>query len=345
MTALEQGWRRLRVLRRVQESDTVVSLHLVVEDGATLPAFMPGQFLTFRIMTSDGKAVPRNYSLSSDPADLTHYRISVRREPGGLGADHMHHAMVEGATVEATGPKGHFMLDPTSVRPVVLLAGGIGITPLLSMAHALAKDPSRPAWLLHAVQNARQLPFANEIKALASRAGHITSATRLSDQAGHITRESLRALLPLDDYDVYLCGPPPFMQAMFDILLSLGIREERIAYEFFGPARKLSATAAVSLVPPQAAPDMSAEAGDGPLISFTKSGISKSWDGGHRTLLDFAEAQGLNPAFSCRNGICSTCMCDVEGQVRYIEEPLDKPERGKALLCCSIPDGPLRIDI
>jgi uncharacterized protein len=345
MTARAQGWRRLRVTRRVRESDRVISLHLAAEDGTALPAFTPGEFLTFRITTADGKAVPRNYSLSSDPADLTHYRISVRKEPGGLGAAHMHDAMPVGATIEATDPKGHFILDQTSARPVLLLAGGIGITPLLSMAHSLAADPSRPAWLIHTGRNARQLPFADELAALASRARHIKTVTRLSDQAGHITRESLRTLLPLDDYDVYLCGPPPFMQAMFDILLSLGIREERIAYEFFGPVRKLTATTLVSPAPPQAVPDTSAETGDGPLISFTTSGISKSWDGGHRTLLDFAEAQGLSPAFSCRNGICSTCICDVEGQVRYIEEPLDEPGPGKALLCCSVPDGPLRIDL
>ncbi len=345
MAALTQGWRRLRVTRRVQESSTVVSLHLAAEDGLALAGFMPGQFLTFRVITPDGKAVPRNYSLSSDPTDLTHYRISVRKEPGGLGAKHMHDAMPVGATIKATGPKGHFTLDRTSTRPALLLAGGIGITPLLSMARALAADPSRPTWLVHAVRNERQLPFTDEITALASRASHITSVTCLSDSGGRITREYLRTLLPLDDYDVYLCGPPPFMQAMFDIVLSLGIREERIAYEFFGPARKLAATAAAAFVPPKEMPDPSLNTGEMPLICFTKSGISRNWDGGHRTLLDFAESQGLSPAFSCRNGICGTCMCDVEGQVRYIEEPLDEPGPGKALLCCSVPDGPLRIDI
>jgi uncharacterized protein len=345
MTALAHGRRRLRVMRRVQESDTVMSLHLVSDDGTALPAFIPGQFLTFRVMTPEGNAVPRNYSLSSDPADLTHYRISVRREPGGFGSAHMHDAMSVGATIEATGPKGQFTFDRISARPVLLLAGGIGITPLLSMAHALAANPSRPGWLVHAVRNARHRPFAEEIAALASRARHLTSATHLSDQAGHVTREFLRMLLPLDEYDVYLCGPPLFMQAMFDILLSLGINEKRIAYEFFGPVRQLKATAAIPIAPPQVMPDTSSNIEDRPLISFTKSGISKSWDGGHRTLLDFAEAQGLSPAFSCRNGICGTCMCDVEGQVRYIEEPLDEPGPGKALLCCSVPDGPLRIDI
>jgi uncharacterized protein len=333
MTAGAQGWRRLRVMRRVQESDRVVSLHLVAQDGTALPAFIPGQFLTFRIMTPDGKAVPRNYSLSSDAADLMHYRISVRREPGGFGSAHMHDAMSVGATIEATGPKGQFTLDRISARPVLLLAGGIGITPLLSMVHALAANPSRPGWLVHAVRNARHRPFAEEIAALASRARHLTSATHLSDQAGHVTRESLRMLLPL------------FMQAMFDILLSLGINEKRIAYEFFGPVRQLKATAAIPIAPPQAMPDTSSNIEDRPLISFTKSGLSRTWDSGHRTLLDFAEAQGLSPAFSCRNGICSTCMCNVEGQVRYIEEPLDEPGPGKALLCCSVPEGPLRIDI
>ena len=81
------------------------------------------------------------------------------------------------------------------------------------------------------------------------------------------------------------------------------------------------------------------------VVTFAKSGRSARWEGDHRNLLDFAEAQGLTPAYSCRAGVCSTCICSVEGKVRYVEEPLDEPEDGKALICCSITDGPVTLDI
>jgi ferredoxin len=135
------------------------------------------------------------------------------------------------------------------------------------------------------------------------------------------------------------------MQAMYDLLRSLGLPENRIAYEFFGPAIKLE-TPPAQIAPAiaAAAPVVSAAPeGTNPRVVFSRAGIEASWDGRHRTLLDFAEAQGLTPAFSCRNGICSTCLTEIEGRVRYLEPPLDEPGPGKALLCCSVPDGPLTL--
>ena len=289
MQAEGGNWRTYRVIRRVRESETVVSLHLVPADGGPLAPFEPGQFLTFRLEAGEGRPVPRNYSISSDPADRTHYRISVRHEPGGFGSGVMHDLMQEGALVAASGPKGRFTPDQASGRAVLLLAGGIGITPLLSM----------------------------------------------------------------DDYAAYLCGPGAFMQAMFDALLQLGVRQERIAYEFFGPARTLAPAqappaAAAADGPTTTSLDSGASGHDpaqGSMVTFTLSGRSAVWDGAQASLLDFAEAQGLSPAFSCRNGICNTCLCSIEGEVRYVEEPLEMPRIGQALLCCSVPDGPVRLGL
>ena len=365
MQAEASNWRSFRVNQRVRESETVVSLHLVAADGSPLPPFEPGQFLTFRLEGADGRLIPRNYSISSDPADRTHYRISVRREPDGFGSGVMHDLMQEGALVAASGPKGRFTLDHASRRAVLLLAGGIGITPLLSMAHALAGEGTRPVWLIHACENGAVMPFFWELSELERRSPLFRRITVLAtptgaDQAagqhqyeGLVTRDLLRSVLPLDDYDAYLCGPGAFMQAMFDALLQLGVRQERIAYEFFGPAR--------TLVPAEAPP--AAAAADGPattgsesgvaghdlaqgsMVTFTLSGRSAVWDGAQMSLLDFAEAQGLSPAFSCRNGICNTCLCSIEGEVRYVEEPLDMPGKGQALLCCSVPLGPVSLKL
>ncbi len=328
------GWRRLRVTRRVAETDEILSLHLAAADGKPLAPFRPGQFLTFRLSDAGGRAMPRNYSLTSDPADLAQYRVSVRRHEAGFGSGSMWRAP-EGAELEATEPKGRFFLDGSSDRPAILLAGGIGITPLIAMAQALART-SRPAFLIHACRDAAARPFATELASLAARSPHLTIAPVFSRSEGRIHAETLRRLLPIGDYEAYLCGPAGFNETMTDLLVTLGVRQERIAIESFGAARPAAAAP-----PPAAAP----EAEEGILVTFARSGRTARWKGEQRTLLDFAEAQGLTPAFSCRNGICSTCLCGVEGEVRYLDEPLDEPGPGKALLCCSAPVGPLTLNL
>jgi ferredoxin-NADP reductase len=356
MNERRDGWRRLRVDRRVRESEVITSLHLVPDDATPLPAFAPGQFLTFRIPDGKGGHQPRNYSLSGDPADAGRWRISVKREPGGLGSGYMHDAMAVGAIVEALGPKGRFTLAEGSRRPVILLAGGVGITPLLAMAHRLASDGKRAATIVHACENGRVQAFRSELAALALRGPALKVATVLAnpdaadrqarafDFEGLVSVDVLRSLLPIGDYEAYLCGPPAFMQAMHVLLVELGVREENIAREFFGPENRLGPVAQDAPPPPTAAP-VSAPMPDRPPIRFARSGREVIWDGASRSLLDFAEAQGLTPAFSCRNGICNTCICAIEGAVRYIEEPLEMPGPGLALLCCSVPDGPVTLEL
>ena len=349
------GWRPWRVLDRRRESDIVVSLDLAPADGSPPPPFRPGQYLTFRFADAAGANVQRTYSISSDPAGTSRRRISVKREPGGVGSGHMHETMKVGATIETLDPRGAFTLDEASTRPAILLAGGIGVTPLLAMAHALART-QRPTFLIHACQTSAVQPFAGELRELAARSPHLRVviclaepttqdvAARAFDFRGFVTREVLQAVLPLDDYEAYLCGPTPFMRAMFAELTALGLPEARIAYEFFGPAQTLRMPEAPApAATPAPAENAGAEGAD--TVIFTRSGVTARWDGRHRTLLDFSEALGLTPAFSCRAGVCSTCLCDVEGKVRYIEEPLDIPPEGKALICCSAPDGPVKLSI
>ncbi len=362
-----QRWRRYRVAGRVVACDGVLSLVLVAADDRPLLPFRPGQFLTFRLADRAGRPVPKNYSISSDPADTSHYRISVRRHvPPGLGSSFMHDEALEGVVLEGSDPKGQFVLDEASERPVLLLAGGIGITPLLAMAHALAKG-MRDTVLVHACENAAAQPFRSEVRALCDKAGSLRAYACLHrpdpddhldlafDVTGYVTADTLRAVLPIGDYDVYLCGPPAFMQAMFAILLSLGVRETRIRYEFFGPATVFKAVTEVrtgglpapaSAANPHVNPPAEPTAETAPvMVSFAASGLKVAWDSSCRSLLDFAEAQGLSPAFSCRNGICNTCLCALTGDIRYVDEPLEDPAPGTALICCSVPVGPVTLDL
>lgn len=349
MTTDAPRWRQYRVAQRHLESANVLSLELVAADDRPLQPFRAGQFLTFKLRNAEGRPLPRNYSISSDPVDPSHYRISVKREIEGVGSGFMHDVALENVIVEGSAPKGDFVLDEASQRPVLLLAGGIGITPLLAMAHALSRM-TRPVRLIHACENGRVQPFRAEIGALCATAPQIEAITFLNcpeaqdiaedahHHVGQVTRDALRAILPAGEVEAYLCGPAGFMQAMYENLLALGLHDELIRYEFFGPATVFKASAPRAPVAslPLAAPDLP----DGqPLVHFSQSGLSAVWDGSQRTLLDFAEAQGLTPAFSCRNGICNTCLCAVDGEVSYVDEPLEMPEDGHALLCCSVPKG------
>jgi ferredoxin-NADP reductase len=342
------GFRDLTVVARRPEGARVMSLVLAATDGAPLPAFEPGQFLTFRIPGPDGRAIPRNYSLSGDPADPARYRISVRREPGpAIGSTHMHAVASEGTRLQATGPKGRFVLDRTSRRPVILVAEDIGLTPLMAMAHALGADGGRPTLLAHVATTPGEAIFAEELASLAARAPNLTVRRLLVGVAGSVpdgfhgigplTADHLRAWLPIGDYEAYLCGPRAFLDATTTTLAGLGLRPERILTESFEPARP--AAAASTAPAPAPAPVLA----DTPPVTFEPAGRTVPWDPACRTLLDFAEANGLAPPFSCRAGICATCRTAVEGPVGYVDEPLEMPEPGYALLCCAVPRGPVTV--
>ena len=164
------------------------------------------------------------------------------------------------------------------------------------------------------------------------------------DSGGRVDIALLKRVLPFDNYEFYLCGPAPFMKSLYCGLLSLGVAESRIHYEFFGPASVLTEEAG----PCGQAPVRSAEeelAGE-VQITFVRSGLTVAWDTTFETILDLAEHHGLSPAYSCRSGICHTCSCDlVEGEVEYIEEPLDPPDAGSVLICCSRPKSRLVIEV
>lgn len=366
------GFRPLKVIGKVRESSTITSFHLEPAEPGGWRAFEAGQFLVFKFPADNERGyVLRTYSVSCAPGHPGRYRISVKREaaaqpglPDGLGSCYLHDKIEAGDVLTADGPRGDFYLDRLSARPVVLLSGGVGLTPMVSMLHALAEQSDRRTVFIHACDNGDVHAMGDEVRALvASRSGlaaHVvyrfpTEADRAakSHQAeGVITRELLQRLLPLDDYEFYLCGPPPFMQAVFRLVRSLGVPKERIAYEFFGPATVLEPDAAPAQPAPVPATAQSVRAGatpaaDGAItVTFRKSGLSAPWVDAAESLLSFAESHGLAPEFSCRAGVCGTCKTGlVEGEVSYFEDPLDDPGARQVLICCARPKGDLVLDL
>jgi len=163
------------------------------------------------------------------------------------------------------------------------------------------------------------------------------------DSRGLITRETLQRLLPLDDYDVYLCGPTRFMQTNFRLLRSLGVDQARIRHEFFGPASVLGLDEVdvQSSPAPVVIPEASV-----PSVCFMPSGKTRAWDPSCHSLLDFAEAEGFKPPFSCRAGLCGSCASKlIGGTVEYFEQPLDEPQDGEVLLCCARPSTAITLRI
>ncbi|WP_332311479.1 2Fe-2S iron-sulfur cluster-binding protein [Mesorhizobium comanense] len=328
--------------------------------------YQPGQFLVFRIPVSEETAgakeyVLRNYSVSGSSSVVGTYRISVKREaapapglPVGVSSCFLHDKVEVGDVLSAEGPRGDFVLDMGSDRPVVLVSGGVGLTPMVSMLHALASTPDRRVVFIHACENGDVHALREEVLALAATRPGITvhfcyrypterdGSDRKFHSEGVVSREMLQRLLPLDDYDFYLCGPPPFMQAVYATVRVLGVPKTRIAYEFFGPATVLDIAPPTVTAPPKveiAADDKAV------VVEFRKSGVKAAWDG-VSSLLEFAEEQGLEPEFSCRAGVCSTCKSRlIDGEVSYFEEPLDELEPGEVLLCCSRPRGSVVLDI
>ena len=244
-------FRSFRVLREISESTTITSFYLEPADGAALWPVKPGQYLTLKVPT-DAAPVFKTYSVSSDPSETPFYRISVKREarpepdlPDGVGSCWLHDTVEVGSEIEVAAPRGVFVLDEDCTHPVILLSGGVGITPLLSMLHRLVGS-RRDVWFIHACEDGDVHAMHNEVRALVET-GDVplcaytlyrtpTDADRAAkhhDAEGVIDKAFLQSVLPMDDYDVYMCGPTPFMVAMYRLLIELGVPKARIAYEFF----------------------------------------------------------------------------------------------------------------
>jgi nitric oxide dioxygenase len=246
------GWRGLRafrVARRAAESELITSFYLEPVDGGELLAFTPGQYLTL-VLDIDGETVRRNYSLSDAPGKPW-YRISVKRESGGRVSTWLHEHAAVGSVLQVQAPCGDFQLQapPDAQRPLLLVTGGVGITPAMSMLEASAAS-GRPIRFIHAARHGGVHAFRERVDQIAARhdnvqVQYVYDQPRPEDRphaTGLVTAQLLERHLPDDrDVDVYFLGPRPFMQSVLRSGLALGVAQERLRYEFFGPLEDLLA--------------------------------------------------------------------------------------------------------
>lgn len=343
-------WRDYRVVKTERESSVITSFYFERADGGIHLPFKPGQFLTIRVSPeSADKPVVRTYTVSSAPND-PHYRISVKREADGVVSRHLHDTLVVGDVVEAKAPKGAFFMDTTEKRPAVLLAGGVGITPMVSLARQAVSEGvrarhTRPMTIIHATQDTAQRAFADDFRAMEqSTAGKVRYVSIIGDAKadeaigvdydgiGRIDNDVLRQALAFDDYEFFLCGPPPFMQSVYDSLRDLGARDARIFAEAFGPA-------SLKRRPDEGAPAPApVEEAEQATIKFARSGFEQRWEKGDAPILDTAENHGLTPEFSCRSGSCGSCAVKLtKGEIAYRTQPTADRAEDEILICCAVP--------
>jgi ferredoxin-NADP reductase len=344
--SLRSQWRPFRIAKVVDESSVIRSFHLEPTDGKAVLTHEAGQHLTIRVPTKgETRPVSRSYTLSTAPSDGA-YRISVKRQ--GLVSSHLHDRLSVGDIIEARAPSGAFTIDALERRPAVLLAAGVGVTPMLAMLRRLVfeglrKRRIRPTWFFIAARTLGERAFDREIAELVERAkgavrlirvlGDATGAEagRDYDFLGRIDMDLFRSTLPLDGYDFYMCGPPAFMQSLYDQPPAIGAPDERLHAEAFGPASHVRTTnrPAVALAPVSAKPVP---------VAFAKSGKEARWEPGSGTLLELAEARGLSPDFNCRSGSCGACAVKiVSGKVTYEHPPQAKVDPDVALICSALP--------
>jgi len=250
------GYESFIVQKKVRESDIVTSFYLKpLNERRPLPAFKPGQYITVSVAHPTTPTSPRNYSLSDRP-DLGHYRISVKREsataggvPDGLISTYLHDVVQENDCLQIGPPCGNFTIDSVDEgRPIVMLAGGIGVTPLLSMAKTLVHQKiSSPIHFIQATRNSSVHAFGEEVRALQNDRDNVQThvvydqplnddvATSKCDGVGRINVDWIRDFTLWPEADFYFCGPKPFMQCIHASLRDLGVDTARIHFEFFGP--------------------------------------------------------------------------------------------------------------
>jgi nitric oxide dioxygenase len=252
------GFRAFRVERKEKESENVASFYLVPEDGKEIAGFEPGQYITVRAEIPGEKYVQlRHYSLSDAPGK-EYYRISVKREDGNEGqpagkvSTYLHEHVQQGDVLHLSAPAGDFTLDRKDERPAVFIAGGVGLTPLVSMLKTVVSEqPNRRVTFIHAVKNGNLHPLKNELEELARRHGQLSlrfcySQPTGADKAkggyqkeGHVDLPWLKQVVDSPNSAFYFCGPLPFMKAVKGMLREWGVAEADQHFEFFGPAAML----------------------------------------------------------------------------------------------------------
>jgi ferredoxin-NADP reductase len=340
---------QLRVVRIVKETPDVRTFRLASPDGNRLPFdYLPGQYLSLSLPIA-GRKVSRTYTIASPPTRPAYCEITVKREENGLVSRHLHDSIREGDVLNVAAPAGRFTFDGTQSNSIVLIAGGVGITPLMAILRYLTDQGWKgDIHFLYCAKTPHDIIFRQELDDFQERFPNlhlIVTLTRTADtdwagRRGRITGELLRQTIPnLAARPVYICGPASMMEPTIQLLQELGVPQVQIKFEAFVAAKRAEAVLAPA----------DAEAATGPIsatlltrdpsvptLTFARSGKSARLEP-QKTLLEMAEEAGLNLDFECRSGICGRCKTRLlAGSVTMeVQDALDDADKAESfiLLC------------
>ena len=359
----QTGWNGLRkfsVVKKISECEDVNAFYLKPHDGRPLPQFKPGQYLTFQLdVPGRDKPLIRCYSLSDSPHQKEYYRVTIKKEkapadkpelPHGAGSSFFTDVVKEGDILNVKAPTGHFFLDMTKTNPVVLLAGGVGITTMLSMANAIAASGSkREVYFFFGVRNVREHIHKSELEKLAaendnihlhiaySKPGERDVKGKDCQHEGRVGIELLKEILPSNNFEYYLCGSGAFMKSLTDGLEAWGVPDSVVHFEAFGPATVKKKTA----VPSPSETVHLAKIN----VTFARSNKTVRWEPASENILEFAKAQGVKIDSGCCAGSCGSCVVAIKsGDVDYLKKPDATPEAGSCFTCVCRPKNDLVLD-
>ncbi|MCB1120332.1 MAG: 2Fe-2S iron-sulfur cluster binding domain-containing protein [Verrucomicrobiae bacterium] len=335
---LEKWSGPLRICRIFQETPDVKTFRFAAEDEVNLPfTYYPGQFLTLSLQI-DGKTVKRSYTIASTPTQLHYCEITVKREEKGLVSRHLHDAVQEGNLLEVTGPNGKFTFTGDSADSIVLIGGGVGITPLMSVVRYLMDVGwGKDVYLLYSCRTTHDFIFRNELERLQERHSNLHVFATMTRSAGTVwmgmkgrfTADIIGHLVPgIANRRIHACGPAGMMEGVMEMLNSLQVPENQIHTEAFGPAKK-----------PDNAPPITKEPNkeqSTATVLFKSSGLSAPISAGE-TVLEVAESAGVEIDNSCRFGQCGMCKVKlISGEVSMeCEDALsDEEKKQKIILAC-----------
>lgn len=362
-TVPAQKWSgKLRVCRIFEETPSVKTFRLAAERDVALQfTYYPGQFLTLSL-NINGKPVKRSYTIASSPTQLHYCALTVKREDQGLVSRYLHDEVKEGELLEAAAPNGKFTFTGAKADAIVLIGGGVGITPLMSVVRYLTDIGWRgDIFLLYCCRTTNDFIFREELEQLQQRHANLHVFATMTRAAGTIwmglkgrfTADLIAHLVPdIASTRVHVCGPPAMMSAVLDMLKSLKVPEDQIQTEAFGPAKRPASVHPVAPTvtegEPAAAPSLVDETrAEATTVTFKRSEKSAPLPAG-ATVLDAAEAVGVEIDNSCRSGQCGLCKIKLlSGDVTMeCDDALsdDEKRQGIVLACQATANEDVEVD-
>lgn len=350
-----QKWTgKLRVCQIFQETPDVKTFQLAAEHDIGLPfSYFPGQFLTLTLKI-DGKKTKRSYTIASTPTQSHYCAITVKREEQGLVSRFLHDKIKEGDLLEVAAATGKFTFTGEEAKSIVLIGGGVGITPMMGVIRYLTDIGWHgDIFLIYCCRTVQEFIFREELEHLQERHPNLhvfATMTRTTGSVwmglkGRLKANIIDHLVPeISTRRIHVCGPPTMMSAVLTMLKELGVPEELVKTEAFGPAKK----------PAVSRPVAEAEEGSpvitetkSPFVTFKKTGKSEniSID---QTILELAEAKGVDIDSSCRSGQCGLCKVKLlSGKVTMeCDDSLSEEEKqqGLVLACQAKPSENVEVD-